>query len=233
VAGGGLFAALVPVDPQVTTLTAVARDAAGTTLDDDAIAVTVQPGPGEPPVSLRASPVLGVAPLGVEMTLRSIVAVTQVAVDLDGDGDIDFQGPTLDAVRFTYEQPGLFLATATATTPGGPQRATVIVQAYDRPVLEALLQARWTAMKNALRVGNVEGALKFVTAAARDRYRQTFEAVADDLPQIDTILLPITFARAWGTEAVFVMERTDGGVDKSFEVRFAVDTDGVWRVRAF
>jgi len=232
-AGGGRFLAVVPVDPQVTILTAVAKNAAGTTLDEDTIPITVQAGPDEAAVSLQASPVVGIAPLSVEMSLVANVAVTQVQVDQDGDGDIDFQGPTLDGVLFTYAQPGVFVATATASTPGGPERSSVIVQGYDRPALEALLQARWAAMKDELRTGDVEAALLFVTASARGRYREAFEALADDLPQIDTILLPLTFARAWGAEVTFTMPRSDGGVTKSFEVRFALDADGVWRVRAF
>jgi hypothetical protein len=232
-AGGGRFAALVPVDTQVTTLTAVAKNAAGTTLDDDTIPVTVQAGPAEPAVHLRASPVQGVAPLSVELTLVGNLPVTQVALDQDGDGDVDFQGPALEGVRFTYPAPGVYLALATATTPGGLEHATVAVQAYDRPALEGVLQARWTAMKNALRQGDVEGALLFITRTARDRYRAAFQAIAADLPQIDSVLGAITFARAWGTEVVFQMPRADGGVDKSFEVRFGVDDDGVWRLRAF
>jgi hypothetical protein len=232
-AGGGQFAALVPVDPQVTQLTAVAKDAAGTTLDDDTIPITVQAAPDETAVSLRATPLIGVVPLSVEMTLVSTVAVTHVAVDQDGDGDADFDGPTLDGVRLVYEQAGVFLATATATTPGGPETSTVAVQAYDGPALEALLQARWTAMKNALRVGDIDGALLFVSTPARPRYRDAFEAIVSDLPQIDSILLPLTFVRAWGPEVIFTMARTDAGVEKSFEVRFAVDPDGVWRLRAF
>jgi hypothetical protein len=154
-------------------------------------------------------------------------------VDQDGDGDADFDGPTLDGVRLVYEQAGVFLATATATTPGGPETSTVAVQAYDGPALEALLQARWTAMKNALRVGDIDGALLFVSTPARPRYRDAFEAIVSDLPQIDSILLPLTFVRAWGPEVIFTMARTDAGVEKSFEVRFAVDPDGVWRLRAF
>jgi hypothetical protein len=232
-AGGGRFAAVVPVDTQVTTLTAVARNAAGTTLDDDTIAITVQQGPAEHAVHLHASPALGVAPLSVEFTLGGNVPITQVTLDQDGDGDIDFQGPALEGVRLTYPQPGVYLAVATATTPGGPEPATIVIQAFDRPALEGLLQARWTAMKNALRQGDVEGALVFVTASARDRYRAAFQAIAADLPQIDSVLGAITFLRAWGPEVVFQMPRTDGGADKSFEVRFAVDADGVWRLRAF
>lgn len=232
-AGGGRFAALVPVDPLVTALTAVAKNVAGTTLGDATIPVTVQAGPDEAPVGLRATPVIGIVPFSVEMTLVSTVAVTHVAVDKDGDGSPDFEGPTLEGVRFTYGQPGVYLATATATTPGGPELATVIVQAYDRPSFEALLQARWAAMKNALREGNLEGALLFVSAGARERYRQALEAIAGDLPQIDAILLALTFVRAWGPEVLFEMQRSDDGVQKNFEVRFALDADGVWRLRAF
>jgi hypothetical protein len=29
------------------------------------------------------------------------------------------------------------------------------------------------------------------------------------------------------------MRRTDAGVAKSFEVRFQIDTDGLWRLRIF
>jgi hypothetical protein len=88
-------------------------------------------------------------------------------------------------------------------------------------------------MKNALRQGDVEGALLYVTSGAREAYRAAFQAIAADLPQIDAILGPITFVRSWGPEVIFQMPRTDNGADKSFEVRFAVDADGVWRLRAF
>ena len=81
--------------------------------------------------------------------------------------------------------------------------------------------------------GDIDGALLFVSTPARPRYRDAFEAIVSDLPQIDSILLPLTFVRAWGPEVIFPMARTDGGVEKSFEVRFAVDPDGVWRLRAF
>lgn len=232
-AGGGRFAAVVPVDAQVTSLTAVAKNAAGVTLDDDTIAVTVQAGGGEPVLRLGASPATGIAPLAVELTLLSTAAVSQIALDQDGDGVTDFQGPSLDGLRFTYAQPGVYLATAVATTPAGPERASVIIQAYDRATLEALLQARWQAMKDALRLGDVGAAVQFISDESRERYRTAFETMAADLPQIESILTSLTFVRAWGPEVTFQMQRSDDGVQKSFEVRFGVDGDGVWRLRAF
>lgn len=232
-AGNGSFAALVRVDTTVTALTAVARDANGTALDDDTVGIAVEQGPVEAAVHLHASPAVGLAPLSVELTLMSTVAVGQIALDQDGDGTVDFQGTSLDGLRFTYGQPGVYLATATVTNGTGAQKASAIVQVYDRPSLEALLQAKWAAMKEALRRGDVEGALRFIMAGQRDRYRRAFELIASDLPQIDGILGAITFADSWAYEVTFTMPRTDAGVEKTFEVRFGVDTDGIWRVRAF
>lgn len=34
-------------------------------------------------------------------------------------------------------------------------------------------------------------------------------------------------------EAFYKMVRMDGGVSKSFEIRFTVDEDGIWRLRMF
>jgi hypothetical protein len=54
-----------------------------------------------------------------------------------------------------------------------------------------------------------------------------------DLPLIDSILTDLTFVRVRGQEAIFEMRRIDAGVAKSFEVRFQIDTDGLWRLRMF
>ena len=230
--GSGGFAALIRVDPLVTSLTAVAKNVAGTTLGDDTIAVTIQ-GSADPPLHLAASPPAGIPPLAVELTLASTVAVGQIAIDQDGDGDTEFQGTTLEGLRFTYTQPGVYLATATVTGLAGTERASAIIQVFDRAELEQLLQAKWLAMKNRLRTGDVAGAVQFISTGARDRYRTAFEAIAADLPEIDSILTPITLVRVWGPEVTFEMQRSDAGVVKNFEVRFGVDNDGFWRITAF
>jgi hypothetical protein len=232
-AAGGRFAAVVPVDTQTTSLTAVARNAAGAILDDDTVAVSVQAGPDAPLVHLRATPASGIAPLSVELKLISMVPVGQIALDQDGDGSVDFQGTTLEGLRFTYGQPGLYLARATVSGAGGSHSATALVQVNDRADLEGLLQARWLALRNALRAGDIDGALLHIASGSRARYRAAFEALAADLPQIDAILGGLTFVRGWGAEMVFAMQRSDQGVQKTFEVRFGVDDDGVWRVSSF
>lgn len=229
---GGQFAALVAVDESVTSLTATATDVAGAA-DSHTIAVTVQP-PVESPVVLRPTPAGGVAPLTVGFSLSSLVPIAQIALDVEGDGTVDFQGPSLEGQSFLYPAPGLYLPTVAVTdTTGATYTATAVLQVYDRTALDTMLQGKWTTMKDALRRGDTSAALQLIVSSARPRYQAAFTTLAADLPTIDSILTNLTFVRVRGQEAIYEMVRTDAGVVKSFEIRFGVDVDGLWRLRAF
>lgn len=229
----GRFVALVPIDPSVTGLTAIATNAAGTVLSKDAIPLTVLPATPAA-VRLQVSPAGGLAPLPVQFQLANDTAVAQVALDFDGDGTVDFTGAALDGVGFTYSQPGLYLPTLTATdATGKTYTSTVVLLVSDRASLEALLQARWNAMKDALRAGDIAAAGQLIFPRARARYVEGFTAMAADLPGIDAILTPVRLVRVRGRVATLEMIRTDGGIEKSFEVRCVLDEDGNWRLWAF
>jgi len=131
-------------------------------------------------------------------------------------------------------QPGLFVPIVNVTDAQG-QRTTVpgVVQVFDRASLDALLQVKWTSMRDSLRRGDIGHALTQISERSRSRYQQAFTALAPDLPVVDAILTDVRFVRARGLEAIFEMSRTDAGMLKSFEVRFNVDADGFWRVRSF
>jgi len=88
-------------------------------------------------------------------------------------------------------------------------------------------------MKDALRAGNIPQALTHIAVRARPRYQDAFTVLAPDLPDIDLILTDLSFVRTRGQEAILEMRRMDDATLKSFEVRFRIDTDGIWRLRAF
>jgi hypothetical protein len=229
---GSAFAALVPVTSATTHLQIIATTASGTATSHE-VPIVVVPAP-ESPVLFLATPRSGIAPLAVSFALISTASSTVAEVDFDGDGTIDFTGQRLDGQLFTYPGPGLYVPRAAVVDAQG-QRTTAptIVHVFDRAVLEALLQAKWSAMKDALRRGDVPQALSHVATRARTRYQDTFTILAPDLPLIDSILTDLTFVRVRGQEAIFEMRRIDAGVAKSFEVRFQIDTDGLWRLRMF
>jgi hypothetical protein len=229
---GNTFAALVPVSPPTTTLTATATIPIGATASHS-IQITVA-APPTPAITLLPGPGSGVAPLRVTFSLLGGPVPTTIELDLEGDGTIDFAGATLEGQTFTYTQPGLFLPQVTVTDSQGNQfTGRSVVQVYDQTALNALLQGKWTAMKDALRAGDIPLALTNLAVPSRPRYEALFRVLSPRLQNIDAFLTDLTLDEVGDDEAFYEMARTEGGITKSFEIRFSIDEDGIWRLRMF
>ena len=229
---GNTFAVLVPLSLATNRLEIVATTEGGIVASRD-VPVTIVAAP-ESPFLLVTSPGSGVAPLTVSFTLLGVPDSATVQADFDGNGTIDFMAPHVAEQEFTYMQPGLYVPIVSVTDAQGQRTAVpAVVRVFDRAGLDALLQGKWTSMRDALRRGDIAQALTQISERSRSRYQQAFTALAPDLPAVDTILTDVTFVRSRGLEAIFEMSRTDAGILKSFEVRFHVDADGFWRVRSF
>ena len=91
----------------------------------------------------------------------------------------------------------------------------------------------WSTAMDALRAGDIARAVTHIVADARDEYQAAFQIVAARLPAIDTILTDLTLVRLAEGTALYQATRTDAGLVKVFDVRFAVDEDGLWRIERF
>ena len=228
---GSVFTALVFVTPDTTSLTAVATAASGATASQT-IAISVTSGVS--PVFLQASPTSGSAPLTVLFSLSSDVEITQISLDANDDGVVDYTGAQLDQVPFTFTQPGVYLAAVTVTTAQGSQLvANAVVQVFDRTQVDGILRAKWAALKDALRLGDISAALNQIAQRARSRYEEGFQILSAQLPSIDQILTNISLVELRENEAIYDASRVDDGLPMAFEIRFVIDGDGVWRVRSF
>ena len=69
-----------------------------------------------------------------------------------------------------------------------------------------------------------------IISQARPSYEEGFQIISAQLPSIDEILTPVSLVRIGNNEAVYKASRNDDGIPMSFEVRFAMDVDGFWRV---
>ncbi|MEK6715961.1 MAG: Ig-like domain-containing protein, partial [candidate division NC10 bacterium] len=226
---GTTFAALVPVAPDTTILTAVATTDSGVTASHS-VAIMVS---GTSAATLLASPQSGVAPLAVAFSLLGAPA-GGVSIDFDGNGTIDLTSPTLDGQSFTYIRPGLYFPTANVTdTRGNRFTATTLVQVHDVAALDTLLQGKWRAMKDALRAGDIPTAVTHIVADWRAEYEATFRIIAASLPDIDRVLTAPTLVEVRDGSALYHATRDDAGLIKVFDVRFAIDEDGLWRIEAF
>jgi K319L-like, PKD domain/Bacterial Ig domain/Right handed beta helix region len=229
---GNNFTALVFVAPDTTSLTATAVSRSGATATH-MIAVTVS-ATAPSPILLHTSPTNGAAPLTVEFSLFGDVQITQVTLDADGDGIVDFSGSQLAQHSFTFNQPGTYVATAIAADAQGVQlAANAVVQVLDPAQLDTVLQVRWAAMKDALRIGNIGAALNEIATRSRPRYEEAFQLIASQLQNVDQILTNPTLVRIGNFSATYEAARIDDGVEMSFEIRFAIDGDGLWRIEAF
>ena len=230
----GAFAATVPVSAPSIALTAVATTETGSSASDS---VTVSVADvGESAVSLRASPRMGGTPLVTSFSLVGGPVPTRVELDVDGDGSIDFSGPTLDGQTFTYPSAGLYFPVVRVVdSQGAVSTARAVVQVLDRADLEALLQPKWTALRDALGRADVPAAVALFAGPSRDAYQEQLTALAGAgaLPQVAADLGPITAVRVLERAAEYELRAVQQGIAYSFYVLFVVDTDGVWRLRVF
>jgi hypothetical protein len=142
--------------------------------------------------------------------------------------------PPPDDRTFTYAAPGLYFPTVTVTdATGRVSTATGLVQVADRAVFDAQLQQRWAGMKDALRRGDLAGALDAMATRARDTYQPLLAALTVPLSQIDQVLTDIALVGLDEFQAEYDMVRIENGVAVSYLVLFVRDDDGVWRVRFF
>lgn len=223
---GTSFAVQVFIDALPTILRAEAISASGTMASQE-IGITVSPG-GSAPL-LLASPAVGTAPLTVVFSLTSGPPPTSIDLGSNGDGLT-----LLDGHTFVFTQPGLYFPKVAVTDAlGNKAVATAVVQVLDAARLDALLQKKWAAMKNALQAGDVPGALQFIVEGARPGYEEAFRAITASLPSIDAVLMDLTPVNTQNMIAIYDAQRIDDGVPTLFEVRFAIDADGIWRLQSF
>ncbi len=232
----GKFATMLPLNfPTSTTeISATVTNSSGAILGTHSIPVaTASPNP-DPNLMFRASPVLGMAPLPVRFTMTSRKQIARVELDLDGDGTIDWQGATLDREEFPLPDAGLYFPTVRVIdTDGNAHSESVMVQVLDLKEYDRLLQEKWTAMKGALRQGDISRAVDYIVTKKRDGYRKMFESLTIPLSDIDRILTDIKFVKLAGIYAEYEMLYTENGVAMSGLVNFSLDMNGIWRVSFF
>jgi hypothetical protein len=231
---GGSFAALVPVAGPSAALTAVATTPSGGSASHTVVVPVSDL--GESAVTLRAHPATGGIPLTTTFSLLTGPVPLRVELDFDGDGQFDLDGATLEGESFTYASPGLYFPRVRMTDSQGAVRtASTVVQVLDGTALDAILQAKWTALRAALAGGDVTAAVSLFAGASREAYRDQLDALArvGALQQVAGDLGPITAVKVRDRAAEYEMRAVQRGIPYSFYVLFVIDTDGLWRLRVF
>jgi len=179
---------------------------------------------------LRLEPSSGPAPLAVELVWYTWPGPEHSTVTWTfGDGTaLRVDGFT--DVSHTYRTVGRHTVAAdVALADGSTRRYTSHVEVYDPFAFEAELQGRWHTMRTRLAARDVPGALECVAWQRRADYERAWRLLGAPLQPIDDVYKAIR-RREWRSGvAVYDMVRGRS----SFDIRFAIDVDGVWRLSDF
>lgn len=186
------------------------------------------------------NPSSGPVPLTVEIVWPSypISSPAKIEFDVDGDGKPEWIEETYQPAtprQYVYRQQGTYEFTVRIHDRGGQVHVyRSFIRVFSPAAFDAELQARWSGLKEALRQGDIGAALECVHTHSRARYHEVFQALKDTFPrQVDEILATIRVVKHRRGEAVYESVPADKGLAKSFEVRFGIDVDGLWRISSF
>jgi hypothetical protein len=179
---------------------------------------------------LIVSPPSGRAPLDVDVRWWNYPhgPMTRFDFDFHGDGRIDettpMEGEHYPRRQYRFASPGRYTVTVHLhDARGGVTRPTRTVEVFAPDAFDRALRRR-----------DVPGALNCIVSASRDEYEAVFRRLfATGTTNVDGVLTTIRFVESRRASATYEMVSGKDGQDFSFEVRFAIDADGVWRIEAF
>ena len=181
---------------------------------------------------LDAKPLQGLAPLNVLLKAQTQIANPVYRWDFNGDGIIDSSGVTLDEISHLYSQEGIYYPSVMVSDSQGLSHTeTTLVQVIIREKLDAILQSKWSGMKDSLRQGNIEQAISFFAQPSRERYRGIFNTIQSQLSDIVTGMGPIQFINLDNGVAKYRIRRQEAAGEITYYIFFVVDQDGIWRIK--
>ena len=190
-----------------------------------------------PPIGV--TPPSGPAPLSVRARWLFFPVADPAKIELDvGDGRQRTLGPGygFGQIDHTDDRPGRYDFTVWVhERGGGVQRYSSAAEVLTPAAFDAELQLRWDTLKTRLGRGDVAGALDCIHSTRRAEYARVFDEIfVKNRTRVDDVLTSITPVSVHSGIAIYQMRRTDPPHGRlSYDVRFVIDGDGVWRMRSF
>jgi hypothetical protein len=185
-----------------------------------------------------ALPEMGLAPFKGELQIASPVELYRRTVLDFGPSDVVFGPGPPGLLPITIKQPGLYWFEVEAKSIDNQIFTDEVgVLVYDTDELDALLQAKWNAMKTCLLAGDIQGASLYYSSATRGNYEAIFTTLGDQLPQIAQQMQDIELIYAGEGYAKYRIRRDEiiGGETHSitYNIYFCTDENGIWKIDRF
>jgi len=181
----------------------------------------------------------GVTPFEAILRVEGTFTFTEEAtLTYDGTDEVEFlENPNENEYTVRIITPGLYYFTAEVDNEGTIYTDTIAILVMDQGELDALLRAKWEAMKSALIAGDIEGALSYHYQGLRDKYEAIYTLLGSDLAIKVQQMQDIQFIYATGDRALYRIKRDhdiDGQtVTVTYHVYFSKDRIGLWQLERY
>lgn len=224
------FYARILIEPDTTEVVARITNRAGRSITTTVpIAVS-----GQRAYDVQAIPFSGVAPANISFQVEDNQGhgISEIRADFDNDGAIDLITNDPDEpLEFTYTNQGLNVARIYILDASGGGDVVFVTVVITDPVQEdAVIQALWQGMKDALMAGNAEGALSLFQPASRPVYGEIFSALQEYMPEVLDDFSGIYAMDLSSDGAEYAVVIVDHNQSRVHVVTFTRTSDGLWAI---
>ncbi|MBF0609233.1 MAG: hypothetical protein HQL61_16970, partial [Magnetococcales bacterium] len=219
------------------TITATITDASG---NSKVRSINVNTTTTDNIVVLEPTIVNGLAPLTTSFDVLKKLpdSVTSYEIDFEGNGTIDYTAAEFEDVSYTYTTPGVYYPTVTVTdSTGNTYTDRIAITVLDEAETDAMLKAKWNAMKAAFVSGDIEGGLQYICTGSRDEYRNALQFLDDMVPATFSSMQEISLLYVRNGVAKYRIAQYEdiegSSVEIAYYIYFKRDTDGVIRIDRF
>ncbi|MDA8139427.1 MAG: hypothetical protein M0036_12315 [Desulfobacteraceae bacterium] len=233
--GSEFMANHVPLVQGANTITVTAVDTSGRKYSQS-VAVTADT--TGPYCTATTIPEAALSPYEGELRIAAPVELRTSNVLAYGWGQVTYGQGTPENYPLEIDGPGFCRLVVEAVDYANlTYTDEVAVLVYDRTQLDALLQAKWNAMKNELAAGNIERAAAHFSGATQDTYREIFTATAAQLPQVAAQMRPIQLITVEDGVAKYRIKRSEVHQGRSYDISYWIYFEsvgnGLWKIHRY
>lgn len=184
---------------------------------------------------LGANIYCGVTPLEVEFNYEYDSSVSDLHIDFNDDGIIDYRASSEGSLPvYTYSMPGVHMVNAWFIGADGSQRHTDLpVVVYDTDVVDSMYQTIWSRVVGGLNDNNRDLALSFLSQESHGIYAPLFDLMLSHNPLYLNDMTPPERVSVGSDIAKFVSVRKDGAVNSTFIINYKRNNNGIWYIDSF
>jgi len=162
----------------------------------------------------------------------------EATLTYDGPDAVEFlDNPNENEYTVQIETPGLYYFTAEVDHEGNNYTDSIAILVMDQGELDALLKAKWEAMKAALIAGDIEGALSYHYQGLRDKYEAIYNLLGDELATKVQQMQGIELIYSTGYGAKYRIRREHDiegqTVTITYYIYFSKDEKGLWQIEKY